>query len=277
MLKLTALKVAQLNELLRANGATTTGTKAHKVAKLQELLGTDEIDSSELEETATTDELQTQIDGLKAVMVNLTAAISAMNTGVQGSRNEQTLVSNESEIQEPASVQYIQRQPTMTIQDMVGILPDFDPVKGTITSGQFIMKIEQLKQNYKWPEVMVLVAIQHKLKGMAKLWLDAQPVHSSWSDFVQAFYVDFPTGYNTAEVHKTMARRRRKVNEDYVEFYYAMVTIGRQGAVDDLSIITHIISGLNDNSLSKTLAAIRLTSCSDLLTALKNLKATSNP
>ncbi|XP_036342204.1 uncharacterized protein LOC118754611 [Rhagoletis pomonella] len=158
---------------------------------------------------------------------------------------------------------------------MVGISPD--PVKGTITSGQFIMKIEELKQNYKWPEVMVLVAIQHKLKGMAKLWLDAQPVHSSWSDFVQAFYVDFPTGYYTAEVHKTMAKRKRKFNEDYVEFYYAMVTMGRQGAVDDLSIITHIISGLNDNSLSKTLAAIRFKSSSELLTALKNLKATNNP
>ena len=62
----------------------------------------------------------------------------------------------------------------------------------------------------------------------------------------------------------------------HVEYFYSMLTIRRQGREDDVSINMHIISGLNASTLTKPLATMNFTTCSELLVALKNLSAISS-
>lgn len=289
MIKLNALKVVQLNALLRANDLPTTGIKAVKVSKLQEVLGVDEIDPTELEDDSavSTNDLRTQINSLRETMAGLRSAIGSMdcnsvpisnNDEIQQTSNDNDDARSGSSASTWESAEDVRRpsRRRMSIQDMVGVMPEFDPLKGSTSSLQFISRIEQLQQCYGWKEQMVLIAVQHKMKGMAKRWLDVQPVFQSWSQFVPAFKIDFPSTHNTAETHKTLMKRKRKNNEDYLEYYYSMLTIGRQGMVDDASINTHIISGLNDNAITKTLAAMNFCTCSQLLAALKSLTTISS-
>ncbi|XP_036335434.1 uncharacterized protein LOC118745873 [Rhagoletis pomonella] len=289
MIKLNTLKVIQLNALLRANDLPTTGTKAVKVSKLQEVLGVDEIDPMELEDDSAVlpNDLRAQLNSLRETMASLRSAIGSMNRNpVQGTSNDEIQqTSNDNDDARSGTSESTWesaddvRRPSrrrMSIQDMVGVMPEFDPLKGSTSATQFITRTEQLQQCYGWKEEMVLIAVQHKMKGMAKRWLDAQTVFQSWSQFVHAFKVDFPSMHNAAEAHKTLMKRKRRNGEDYLEYYYSMLTIGRQGMVDDASINTHIISGLNDNALTKTLAAMNFATCSQLLVALKNLTAVSS-
>lgn len=288
MIKLHTLKVNQLNTLLRANDLPLSGTKANKILKLQDVLGVDEVDANEIEDesSTSTNDIRLQLNSLKEAMTSLTAAISTIAQNAtpapNNSETQQQVNDNDDERQESISSwgsandlrRPIRRE--MSIQDMIGVMPEFDPLKGSTSSIQFITRTEQLQQCYNWREDRVLIAVQHKLKGMAKRWLDAQSVFQTWSEFREAFKIDFPTTYNAAETHKSLIKRKRKIGEDYLEYYYSMLTIGRQGMVDDKSINTHIISGLNDTILVKTLATMNLSTCSELLVALKNLTAVSS-
>ncbi|XP_036340627.1 uncharacterized protein LOC118749995 [Rhagoletis pomonella] len=161
------------------------------------------------------------------------------------------------------------------MREIVGILPEFNPLKGNLTAEQFINKIEQLRLIYLWSEDEILFASQHKLKVVAADWADAQPPFSSWPLFVGALKADFPSEVNVAEVHREMDRRKRKHNESMKDYYYNMLNMGRRANMDQASINSYIIGGLNDVNLSRTLLAINLKTCNDLLKDIEGLSATS--
>lgn len=151
------------------------------------------------------------------------------------------------------------------------MIPDFHPIKQSVTSIQFVDKIEKLRQLHGWSDDTILFAVHHKMKGVAKLWIDALPVMETWADFKQLFLKDFPCRVSMADVHRELMARRRNNSESLVEYYYSMLAIGRRGDVDDLSILSYIINGLNDSSLTRTLQAMNLQNCNDLLRSLENL------
>jgi len=50
-----------------------------------------------------------------------------------------------------------------------------------------------LQRVYEWNDGTVLFAIQHKIRGVANEWLDAQTVFQSWEQFKTALLQDFPS------------------------------------------------------------------------------------
>jgi len=129
------------------------------------------------------------------------------------------------------------------IKDVIGVLPEYDPVRGNITSQQFISKTEQLQRVYEWNDGTVLIAIQHKMRGVAKEWLDAQTVFQSWEQFKTALLQDFPNFPKTADFHRELMRLKRKPNESFSEYFYIMMAIGRRHYVDEPSINSYSING----------------------------------
>lgn len=77
--------------------------------------------------------------------------------------------------------------------DMSGALPEFDPVKSTITIDQWIDKVEKYAVLYEWDDV----AMQHfalaKLTGVARMWRDSLPrAERTWIDWVTLLKNNFP-------------------------------------------------------------------------------------
>lgn len=99
-------------------------------------------------------------------------------------------------------------------------------------------KVNQLMQAYSWTDKEVLMAVQSKFRGVAKEWLDAQPLFNSWVELADGVTRDFPSVVRVAEIHRDMARRKRKQGETVQEFNYAMLNTGRKGNLDEPSIIT---------------------------------------
>ena len=97
--------------------------------------------------------------------------------------------------------------------DIVALLPEFNPSKAEMNSHQFIKRIEMLKNVYNWKDGVLLFAVQQKLQGPAKLWIDSlQEVFVTWSQFVDKFLNDFPFSVNVSDVHIKMSRTFRERN-----------------------------------------------------------------
>jgi len=129
-----------------------------------------------------------------------------------------------------------------------------------------------LQRVYEWNDGTVLFAIQHKMRGVAKEWLDAQTVFQSWEQFKTALLQDFPSAVNTVDVHRELMRRKRKPNESFSEYFYIMMAIGRRANIDEPSINSYIINGLNQSDCTKALLAMNLQTCSELFRPLDNMK-----
>lgn len=169
------------------------------------------------------------------------------------------------------ATQFIPIQPhplfvTNNVKDIMSILPSFDPADKSITSNKFIQRVEQLRQSYGWEDKILLFAVQTKLQGVAKLWIDsAAVVYTSWGQFVNAFLTEFPTIINVAEIHMKLMNMRRSFEESPETFYYKVLSVARNGNLDDQSVIKYVINGINDDDLKKVLSVMNFSSCCELL------------
>ncbi|XP_036342487.1 uncharacterized protein K02A2.6-like [Rhagoletis pomonella] len=268
----------KMNKNIRA-----VGNKAHKLAKLAEIYDGDEVDVEELEVDGEAASAQQQIEELRGAILDLTRTVGELVTSRRNVGAETT-----SEVQQPTTclptpangdgVPTITAGTTQTLQirpnsrrEIYALMPEYDPLKNNLSSEVFIEKVTQLRRAYELTEQETLVAAQSKLKGVAKEWLDSQEVFQSWLDFVQAFEHDFPASITSAQVHRNMSQRKRQSRETFEEYYYVMLSMGRRGKMDEESINAYIISGLNDAMLSRTLLALKLPTCNDLLRSLKGM------
>lgn len=72
--------------------------------------------------------------------------------------------------------------------------------------------------------------------------------------------------------------RKRDAGETLVDYYFTMLAIGRGGNIDDESIVSYIINGINDNDSTRALMATNCSTCNDLFLSLQKLfKAPSVP
>ncbi|XP_036347413.1 uncharacterized protein LOC118756776 [Rhagoletis pomonella] len=285
MMKLSNLTVAQLNVLLRNNELAISGNKAHKVAALMEFLGTDEVELQEVPSVEPWEQPFNQLQELVLSLANSVKSIEiALKPATRASDNDEgeaerivLVTEGGAGAPEPSPQRSLPMQlvRATSVPEVVGVLPEFDPLRKTMTAQQFVTKVEQLQQVYRWKNETVLLAVQHKMKGIAKNWLDAQPVFGSWSDFVRMLLQDFPYTVTAADIHRELAARRRKPNEPLIEYFYEMLTIGRRGGVDEESINSYIINGLNDSALTRTLLAMNVRTCNDLRQSIESLRATT--
>ncbi|XP_036339767.1 uncharacterized protein K02A2.6-like [Rhagoletis pomonella] len=161
--------------------------------------------------------------------------------------------------------------PYENVRDIVELLPYFDPSSDrSLSSKQFVKRVENLKSIYGWRESTLLFAVQQKMRGSAKYWVDSlQDVFISWPQFVNKFLLDFPCIENEADVHIKMAQTKRQSNESAQEFYYRMLALGAKGGLSDSSIARHIINGINDFDLRKKISN-DYNRCQDLLRDIIN-------
>lgn len=100
--------------------------------KLEELLQVDEIDPEELKACEPTgqvnSDLQNQINELKSILLNLTTA-----AGMAGYQNNGLRVTSVGSSNERLSSDAVSR-PVGSVSEIIGVLPEYDPLKETIAS-----------------------------------------------------------------------------------------------------------------------------------------------
>lgn len=142
---------------------TTSGSKAHKIATLIEALGGDEIDMDEVDEM---EPWLKSISELKEVVSGLARSVSEMKSSVQLPITEVdgNSAHNVRELSQSATM-LMPAQAHPNMRDVIGILPEFEPLKKSLSSEQFVAKVEQLQRMYGWSEETILFAVQHKMRA----------------------------------------------------------------------------------------------------------------
>lgn len=172
----------------------------------------------------------------------------------------------QSEIVMQPSQRYVQHNPFGNVKEIIQLLPEFNPSsEESINPSQFVRRVELLKTAYNWDDASVIFAVQQKMAGPAKYWVDSlQEVFLSWPQFVNKFLLDFPQNVNAADVHIRMAQTKRQFDETPQEYYYRMYAIGKRGNINESSIARHIVNGINDQGLKQKISNEYIT-CNQLL------------
>ncbi|XP_046868504.1 uncharacterized protein LOC124461137 [Drosophila willistoni] len=288
LVKLSTLQVAELDIILQTNNIHVNGNKQAKIDEITTILGTDQINTDEYDFNQQNSTMQRQMDELKQMVADLSQAVSTINVRTQNLMTERQERANEPARSEENHQHDVVEQQSMgqrisprdyksntSIKDVIGMLPEFDPIKGAVNSQQFLDKVEQLQIVYEWRDATILFAVQQKLRGVAKDWLDSQRLYQTWSQFKDALLKDFPSVVNISDVYRQMMRRKRKHNETLIEYFYSMMAIGRKGNIDDKSINSYIINGLNQQESTKALLAMNLCTCAELFRSLENMNSSS--
>ncbi|XP_037929527.1 uncharacterized protein LOC119664014 [Teleopsis dalmanni] len=157
------------------------------------------------------------------------------------------------------------QNPYRNVREIVTLLPEFNPSSDkSLMPNQFIKRIDMLRTTYRWDDQTLVFAVQQKLQGYAKYWVDSQEVFLSWTEFATKFLKDFASTENIADIYIKMSQTKRQFNESPQEYYYKMMSLGTRGNVPENATARYIINGINEPRLKQKIS-IKYTLCNELL------------
>ncbi|XP_053968427.1 uncharacterized protein LOC128869850 [Anastrepha ludens] len=253
MPKIVNLRVEQLKTLLREREKPTTGSKAELVQRLCDFENSDEIN---MDERCTMPE---QINELREMMQGITTLLQQQSREQRPSV-EQTAASVETATTPVSMVDSSSAR--CSVKEIAETLPTFDPTNElSLPVEKFVERVNQAHSAYQWNERSLMLAVFSKLKGVAKLWLDASPeCYSNWTIFAERLIEEFGTKPNEAEIHYKMNSSVRKFDEKVVEYCFRMSAIGQRYNLSESAIIKYTRNGLRNRELQTAIAPMRFDS-----------------
>lgn len=215
--------------------------------------------------------LQDQIDDLRGMMETILNMVQqngqqTMDAGVaQSNVNNQRTNENASPATQSVSTNaYVGG--FRSIKEIADMIPEFDPTnKQSLTVQQFVDRVGSVMNAYQLEEKCVLVAVYGRLKGVARVWLDAQPtVHTSWNDFAKALKHEFCVSYDEAQVHRIMSESGRKTGERISDYCFRVYALGKRFQLSESAIIQYTRQGLNHRDLQMAIASQRFESAKQM-------------
>jgi transposase InsO family protein len=152
------------------------------------------------------------------------------------------------------------------------VLPDFDPVRGSITIERWIDKIEEYGELYNWDDVAIKHYGLSKLAGVAKTWRDSLTrTERSWNDWCVLLRESFPEEESLMSIRLEAQNYKRKSNQDIIEYFYEKLARCNKAEMSDKEAIEWIVHGLNNMRFRDHLGPLsRYSKSSQLLPDLRN-------
>ncbi|XP_011171540.1 uncharacterized protein LOC105204179 [Solenopsis invicta] len=113
---------------------------------------------------------------------------------------------------------------------------------------KWIANFEELAALFKWDAIQKLVFVRKSLKGVAKTFVRGLSITQSWKQLKEALKEEFSLKVSSADIHRKLAKRKIKKDENLQEYYLSMREIASKGNIDVESVIQYIIDGVPDNS-----------------------------
>jgi len=263
-MKITELKVDQLKFLLRERELPTTGSRDQLVQRLMTHEKSDEIEfcvsfaNEDTDEMLVVAQLQAEMSQLREMVANFISSQIAATNATQGA---QAAAANVVPVP-PSPTAEIVHTSTITrhasVKEIANTLPEYDPKdENDISVDQFIDRINRVIDAYHWDEKLLLLANYTRLKGAARMWLDASPVlHTTWSEFSNAIRDEFGSTPDKAEIHYIMSNVRRQ-KETIKEYCFRMSALGNRYNLSESAIIRYARTGLKHRELQQSIVTTK--------------------
>lgn len=133
-------------------------------------------------------------------------------------------------------------------KDVQDYLPTFSGAEDVCA---WVVEFETSSQLFKWHELHKLIYAKRVLQGAAKAFVKSIPEVSSWKELKCALVEEFEEKVSSASVHESLRHRKKKTEETFTEYIYAMCAIGKKGHVEEESLCEYIVKGIDDDPLNK--------------------------
>ena len=277
MVKIQTLKVEQIKQLLIEMNLSSSGTKNELIQRWIDATGEEDV------EVPGTNTMQAQIDGFKGMLETIMHILQTnANGATDGLREEpnaqnENVIPNEMPNDETSDVeanddsvsnvtQYRLINQRYSVKETVETIPEFDPTNDmSLTAEQLVKRVNTARASYGWDEKSMLLAVYSKLKGVARLWLDASEVlFPNWAELSTNLIEGFGIKLNEAEVHQKMYNGYRKPNETIMDYCFRMCALGRRFDLSEQATIKYTRDGLRHRDLQAATAAMRFSSIKDM-------------
>ncbi|XP_067215243.1 uncharacterized protein [Linepithema humile] len=122
---------------------------------------------------------------------------------------------------------------------------------------KWILDFEELAALFEWNNIQKLVFARKSLKGVAKVFVRGLSITQSWEKLKAALKEEFSRKVSSADIHRKLAKRKLKKDENLQEYYLAMRELASQGNIDVESVIQYIVDGIPENSSKVVLYGAR--------------------
>ncbi|XP_037928857.1 uncharacterized protein LOC119667447 [Teleopsis dalmanni] len=259
MVTIESLTKEQLKDFLQQQELSTTGNKAELVARL-----TEHVKSSGvvLQFTNDNEELRGENEELRKQISELRLMVQQVVINQNNVRNNQNSTS-----EMPSK-----NRNAHSIREIAEVLPEFDPTnEDSITAKQFVERVEAVMSVYAWPEKSVLLAVYSRLKGVARMWVDASPrMHATWKEFSNELVIEFGCEHDEADIHYNMSRVARRQNEIITEFIFRVSALGRCHNLSEMAITKYVQEGLKHRELQMAIAPQKFVSIKEMRETCEN-------
>lgn len=152
-----------------------------------------------------------------------------------------------------------QREVRMTVTS--DCIPEFSPDNKTLSSSQWIEKIEQIRQVNNWNDVTTIYHMQSRLTGMAKSWYHSLSNYNhSWAEWKALIRKTFPENIDFATILRKMLNRQKLPNESMTTYYFEKMELLRICEITGKKSVSCIIDGILDPVIQNSARAGRYVS-----------------
>jgi hypothetical protein len=118
---------------------------------------------------------------------------------------------------------------------------------------KWLNEFEQYARTFNWDDLQKFVFCKRSLIGTAKVYIECEAKPLTYKDLKSDLILEFQSKVTSADVHRSLSERKKKVDESYREYLYQMIDIAAQASVDETSIIDYIVKGIKDHPNNKVI------------------------
>ncbi|XP_049303008.1 uncharacterized protein LOC125776162 [Bactrocera dorsalis] len=219
--------------------------------------------------TASMQEVQNANSNDSAVVVNGGAGVQSHATDAISTNDDSTVATNKNvttriqsngDISANGNISTNGNMRHASVKEIANTLPEFDPTNNaSITVEQFIDRVDRVVEAYRWDEKFLLLAIYTRLRGVARMWLDASPtLHTTWGNFADALRHEFGSDRDEAEIHFVK------------EYCFRVAALGIRYKLSEAAIIRYARAGLKHRELQQSITAMKFTTMKQMRDAIED-------
>lgn len=104
-----------------------------------------------------------------------------------------------------------------------------------------------------WSEPRKIIYAKKLLRGAAKLFVSYENCSKTWKQLEDALVSEFSKVTDSRQVHRELAKTRKKHDESYHEYVYRMMEIASHADIETEAKIQYIIDGIQDEPVNKSI------------------------
>lgn len=152
------------------------------------------------------------------------------------------------------------------------MVPEFDPTVKNHRIENWITKVNECAQIYKWTDQQTSHFALPRLVGHAKRWYEGlKSINRTWVEWQECLKRAFPSETNFGALLSEMLARRYKLGDSLDEYYYEKMVLLNACDITGKKAVDCIIYGLDDRTLKASASSARFNHPEDLLGFLKDM------